>query len=111
MNLQELVNELESMEIRLEATGNRLRYFPAEKVTAELRRQIVAHKEGLLRLFRDPSEGLHFALKDKGVLGKPELEPCLVGCGGLVRFYTLEGESLGYCARCDMHQRIVTTPI
>lgn len=109
MSLGKLLAEIENQGLRLEALEGRLRYFPAEKVSDGLRREMVAHKAELLNLFRRP-DAVHFALKDKADLGRSQIEPCLVGCGEDVRFYYLDGVDYGYCSRCDVHQRAVIRP-
>jgi hypothetical protein len=103
MTAIDLITELRSRGITLEAHGDRLRYRPAEAVTPELRAALVAHKSKLLSLL----ELVHFSLEKRPELGVPQVEPCLVGCGSTVRFYEQGGEFLGYCERCDVHQRIV----
>lgn len=103
MTATDLITELRARGITLEAHGDRLRYRPAEAVTPELRAALVAHKSELLSLL----EPVHFSLEKRSVLGVSQVEACLVGCGSTVRFYEQGGESLGYCQRCDVHQRIV----
>ena len=108
MSAAELLNELKSRGVSLEANGDRLRVdAPRGAITPELRRTLAAHKAELLGLLQRPGE-LHYALTDKQVLGVPIEEPCLVGCGSVVRFYWQEGTGYGYCGRCDVHQRIET---
>jgi hypothetical protein len=107
MTATKLLSELEARGIRLEAREGRLRYFPASAVTPELRETLIAYKTELLGLLQRPRD-LHYALAEKPVLGVPIEEPCLVGCGSPVRFYWQEGTGYGYCARCDVHQRIET---
>jgi len=52
------------------------------------------------------NEIVHYALKDKAVLGELFVERCEVGCSRLVSFYKHEGVMYGYCERCEVYQRI-----
>jgi hypothetical protein len=108
MTVVELLTDLLAQGVRVEAIGDRLRIdAPCGMLTPEMRDTLGRYKVELLRMLRPPSE-LHFALTDSPVLGEPAEEPCLVGCGSLVRFYWQEGTGYGYCPKCDTHQRIET---
>ena len=108
MTTSRLLGDLRALGVRVKASGDRLRiYAPRGVLTAELRAALVRYKTELLRMIKQPSD-LHFVLTDSAVLGEPAEEPCLVGCGSLVRFYWQEGTGYGYCLKCNTHQRIKT---
>lgn len=110
MSAAKLLAELKERGISLEANGDRLKVnAPKGAVTPELREALSEQKAELLTLLR--SEPTHYALAGKSVLGIAHVERCLVGCGSMVKFYMQGGEALGYCSRCDVHQRIVTTVV
>lgn len=115
MTATELLSELQQKGIRLEARGDRLRYAPASAVTPELREALATHKAQLISLLKveetkrhQKARPVHYALRDKVVLGEPQIELCLVGCGQRVKFYWQDGTGYGYCPQCDVHQRIET---
>jgi hypothetical protein len=100
----DLLTELRLRGATVEAAGDRLVVeAPKGVLTPAIREALAKHKSELLSLL----EPVHFSLEKRPVLGVPQVEPCLVGCGSMVRFYDQGSESLGYCERCDVHQRIV----
>ncbi|MEW6212388.1 MAG: hypothetical protein AB1631_28945 [Acidobacteriota bacterium] len=112
MTATELLTNLQQKGIRLEARGDRLRYAPASAVTPELREVLAAHKAQLLALLKEETKHqqkakpVHYALIDKVVLGEPQIELCMAGCGWMIKFYWQDGTGYGYCPQCDLHQRI-----
>ena len=49
-----LMERLETLGIRLEAIDSRLRFFPAELVSDDMRREMAVHKSEILRLLQKP---------------------------------------------------------
>ncbi|MFP5265566.1 MAG: hypothetical protein ACLGJB_27065 [Blastocatellia bacterium] len=109
MTVMELIAELRGRGVVLEASGERLRVdAPKGAVTPDLRAALEAHKTKILEALTSAGgRPLHYELKDQAVLGVAQVGSCLVGCGSMVKFYYQGGEALGYCSRCDVHQRIV----
>jgi hypothetical protein len=112
MTTIELMSDLERRGVKLEARGERLRYHPASAVTPELLKALSAHKVKILSILKKGEvEQFHYAIQEKAIYGVLHIEECLVGCGVPVRFYYQDGIGYGYCARCDVHQRIVPQPM
>lgn len=125
MSAVELLLHLDQMGIRLEADGDRLRYFPRSALTSDMLVQLKANKADLLALLQpapndpsiaplDPTEDLRVAdVRPVGLDGWPTgtinpdaLTPC-PKCGTLELWETVAGDLFGEtpgrwrCMKCD----------
>ena len=107
MNATDLIHKLASLGVRLEASGDRLRFYPAEKVGDDLRREMIAQKRELLNALRQQRQkNLYQLRKGEDILAVLQVESCFAGCSQLIEFYFYEGIGQGYCLRCNVHQMI-----
>lgn len=63
MTASELLTALRDKGIRLEARGNKLRYYPASAVEPELREVLAAHKTEVLALLKASDEEIAWRIK------------------------------------------------
>lgn len=107
MTVTDLIHKLNRLGVRLEVSGNRLRFHPAEKVSDDLRREMIAQKTELLSLLRQQNQETFYRfLKGEDILAAQQLEFCLAGCGQLIEFNFSDGVGYGYCLRCNAPEMI-----
>lgn len=85
MNADQLINELESLGVKLEVAGDRLRFAPREVVPEGLVSEMISHKEELLSLIKTRQKKTHFKLRAPS-LCVPVVMPCEVGCNRNIAF-------------------------
>ena len=73
MSAAQLLHDLKQLGVRLEATGERLRYSPKDALTPDLLESLRSHKFELLAMLREQTEQSSINLTDANVLWQAAL--------------------------------------
>lgn len=102
MSTAELLLEMHRLEIRMEADGERLRYYPRSALTPDLLNLVKAHKAELLAVLRPPPEPASTQPEPRcEALGTPRKAVCRCGSTKWRDVLIHGGESVRRdCGRC-----------
>lgn len=94
----DLLSDLVSLGVQVEADGDKLQFRPQEAVGLELLARLKANKNGLLAILRPVDMALDDASVTEWDDGEAPGEPCPL-CNGLAVWWDAWGEE--HCMQCD----------